>query len=85
MDVDNESDKRFTSANFYLEDGNGTMNAVSCFGDNEDQDDFNFEIEPHSSRNMVVYFNMTWPKLKHKLVVLDPLTRKRIHSEQLDL
>jgi hypothetical protein len=84
MDVDNETKHRFTSANFYLQDGLGNMNPVSCFGDDIDKDDYNFEVEPHSSRSMTVYFAMTWPKMKHKLVVLDPFTRKPIHSIKVD-
>lgn len=86
MDVDNETKHRFTSANFYLEDGLGNLNPVSTYGDDSDMDadDYNFEIDPHSSRNMIVYFNMTWPKMKHKMVVLDPFTRKRIHTIKVD-
>lgn len=84
MDVDNETRHRFRAANFYLEDSLGNLNAVSPFFDNDDKEDYNFEIEPHSSQSMTVYFAMTWPKLKHKLVVLDPFTRKRIHTQKVD-
>jgi hypothetical protein len=70
----NNSTKTLKSIDLYLEDTNGNRNAI-CSGPDIEQE-YIFAVEPRSHRDMRLYFQVQWPKLKQSLVWLNHQSRQ---------
>jgi len=77
----NEGDKELSSIDLFLEDTNQERHPVSVSPDEDSQ--FLFHLEPHSTRQLHVSFLTQYPKLKQKLVWVDHETKVVLASEKL--
>ncbi len=82
MQIENNTSHPFKSINMFLLDTNGNMNPISA-GAGWDGE-MMFTIQPHSVQTVRVYFQMEWPKLKHKIVILDHRSRRPLHEIKID-
>lgn len=76
--INNETAKRFYSIDLFLEDSNGNRDSLSSGGGFDSE--INFTIEPNTYNHKRLYFNMEWPKLKHRLVWIDHKSRQPVHT-----
>jgi hypothetical protein len=80
--IDNNSRRTLRSIDFYLQDANGNREPVSVAQGDEDSQ-MMFEVAPFSFERKRVHFGMEWPKLKHKIVILDHSSRQVVHEVDL--
>lgn len=78
LSIDNNTRKQIRSVDFYLEDTNGNRQPISMAQGDEDSE-LLFTINPFSNENIRVHFGMEYPKLKHRIVILDHSSRKIAH------
>lgn len=83
LSIDNNTKYTLRGIDFYLEDSNGNHGALSLSQDDEESE-LNFIIHPYSMETMRMHFQMEFPKLKHKLVILDHNSRKPIHVVEIN-
>ncbi len=76
--INNETAKRFYSIDLFLEDSNGNRDSLSSGGGFDSE--ISFTIEPNTYNHKRLYFNMEWPKLKHRLVWIDHKSRQPVHT-----
>ncbi len=74
LTVDNQTDDTLNSIDLFCEDTNG--NRCALVAGPEEASEFLFEVEPHSTRQEMVNFQLEFPKLKRHLVWLDHNTRE---------
>lgn len=67
--ITNETDRRFSSLDLWLEDDNGQRFPVSTSFDEDSE--VNFQVEPRSITRIKFAFQVEFPKLKRRLVWLD--------------
>ncbi|HEY9870273.1 MAG TPA: hypothetical protein V6D08_13990 [Candidatus Obscuribacterales bacterium] len=79
--INNETDKRFSSLDLFLEDDNGQRFSI-CPSLDEDSE-VNFQVEPHSIKRVKFAFQVEYPKLKRKLVWLDHRTQHTVMTMRL--
>lgn len=77
----NETNRRLRSMDLFMVDDLGKRHSVVADGD--EKAEVIFHIEPDSMREIYFSFNVEFPKLKRKLVWIDPMTRQVIHEERL--
>lgn len=82
LKIDNNSQRRLRSTDFYLQDALKNMEPISVSNGDEDAQMW-FEIAPYSVEKKRIAFSMEYPKLKHKLVILDHASRKIVHEIEL--
>lgn len=78
----NDTDRRIRSTDLYMIDDLGKKHSVVSDTDIE-KSEVVFHVEPNSIRDVTFSFAVEFPKLKRKLVVVDPVTRKVIHEQRL--
>lgn len=78
--ISNETRRPLNSIDLYLEDSEN--NRYPICGGPEEFDEFLFRIEPTEQREVRVYFQVEWPKLKRSLVWLDHRTRQVCYREK---
>lgn len=83
MEIDNNTKTMLKTINFYLEDSNGNRSPVSACQEDEDSE-MNVDIPPYSIEKLRLHFSMEYPKLKHKLLILDHNSRKVAHVVELE-
>ncbi len=79
--IDNNTGSPISSMDVFLEDTNGTRNPIVAL---DDESETLWQITPYSQEKVHVGFQMQWPKLKHKIVVLDHDTRIPLHFVKVD-
>lgn len=77
----NETGRELRSMDLFMVDDLGKRHSVVSDGD--EKAEVIFHIEPDSMREIYFSFNVEYPKLKRKLVWVDPMTRRVIHEERL--
>ncbi len=82
LKIDNNSQRRLRSTDFYLQDALKNMEPISVTNGDEDSQMW-FEIAPYSIEKKRIAFSMEYPKLKHKVVILDHASRKVVHEIEL--
>lgn len=82
LQIDNGTKRRLRSIDFYLEDTNGNRQPISVAQNDEDSQ-LMFDIHPYSLEKKRIHFGMEYPKLKHKIVILDHASRKVVHEVAL--
>jgi len=82
MQIENNTRRTIRSIDMYLEDSEGNREPISVStGDEESQ--MWFDIPPYSLEKIRVHFGMEYPKLKHRIVLLDHSSRRPIHFVEL--
>jgi hypothetical protein len=79
--INNETDKRFSSLDLFLEDDNGQRFSI-CPSLDEDSE-VNFQVEPHSIKRVKFAFQVEYPKLKRKLIWLDHRSQRAVMTMRL--
>ena len=79
--VINESDSDLSSIDLFLEDSNGERHPVVSSPDENSQ--FLFHIEPHSTQHLSLCFLTPYPKLKHQLVWVDHHTKLALTRQKI--
>ncbi len=75
--VNNEGNGRLSSIDLFLEDSNGNRQPITTEpGDKGDDSQLLFTIDPHSSTDIHLAFQVEYPKLKRELVWLEHDSRK---------
>lgn len=83
MQIDNNTKSMLKTIDFYLEDTNGNRAPVSASQDDENSE-MNVDIPPYSIEKLRLHFAMEYPKLKHRLIILDHNTRRVAHVVELE-
>ncbi len=83
MQIDNNTKSTLKTIDFYLEDSQGNRSPVSASQDDEDAE-MNADIHPYSLEKMRLYFAMEFPKLKHKMIILDHSSRRIAHVVEIE-
>ncbi|MDZ4836657.1 MAG: hypothetical protein SGJ27_23000 [Candidatus Melainabacteria bacterium] len=83
MNVDNNTKQTVKTIDFYLEDTQGNRTPVSLSQDDEDSE-LNVAVYPYSLEKIRLHFGMEYPKLQHKLIILDHNSRRVAHVVPLD-
>lgn len=81
LNIENNSGRTLDAIDLYLRDTNGNKFPVSMGPDEESE--FLFKLEPYTSLNTKLYFNVDYPKLKHELYWLDHKTRRVCFRQKL--
>lgn len=81
MLVTNDTDVRLKSIDLYLKDDNGSEFPVVS-GDQDDEE-FLFDVDPHSVKRISLDFQMEYPKLKRKMIWYDHQSRRKIFEGPL--
>ncbi|MBI4533754.1 MAG: hypothetical protein HY711_07380, partial [Candidatus Melainabacteria bacterium] len=71
--ITNETDKKLTSMDLFIEDTNGHRYPVATCPDEDSE--LIFHVEPHSMKRVLCAFQVEYPKLKYKLVWIDQRSR----------
>jgi hypothetical protein len=77
----NDTDREFRSLDLYMLDELGKRHSV--VSDADDKAEVIFHVDPHSMKDVYFSFAVEFPKLKRKLILVDPLSRRVIHEQQL--
>lgn len=83
MQIENNTKTMIKTINFYLEDTNGNRAPVSASTDDEDSE-MNVDIPPYSVEKLRLHFAVDYPKLKHRLLILDHNSRKIAHVVEIE-
>jgi hypothetical protein len=67
--VTNDSNRKLSSIDLYVEDTNG--NRAPLVSNYDDDSAFLFTVEPHSRQHLHMSFSIPYPKLKRQLVWLE--------------
>lgn len=77
----NETDRELRSMDLFMIDDNGKRHSVVT--DSDERAETIFHIEPGSQRQIYFAFEVEYPKLKRKLVWIDPISRRVLHEQPL--
>lgn len=75
VSIDNRSRTPLRSIDLFLEDTNGNRDPL-CGGPDADTD-YLFRVEPGTSQDLKIFFQIHWPKLQHDLVWVPSRSSKR--------
>lgn len=79
--INNETDRRFSSLDLFLEDDNGQRFSI-CPSLDEDSE-VNFQVEPRSIKRVKFAFQVEYPKLKRRLIWLDHRSQHAVMTMRL--
>lgn len=81
LNIENNSNRTLDAIDLFLRDTNGNKYPVAMGPDEESE--FLFKLEPYTSLNTKLYFNVDFPKLKHELFWVDHASRKVCFRQRL--